>query len=144
MWGSVLHILTGVLLALVGLTGGSIVASGYITLLVKLGIVTRMSAYTKTGAYSRFYEDVLVLGALCGNLLVLFRVPVPVKWGLLIPYGFFSGIFVGCLAIALAEVVDAFPIFSRRIRLYQGLSWIVTSLAIGKMLGAFLQLVVWK
>lgn len=138
-----MHVLTGVLLAVVGLAGGSIVASGYITLLVKLGIVTRMSAYTKTAGYSRFYEDVLVLGALTGSLLALFRISIPIKWGLVIPYGFFSGMFVGCLAIALAEVVDAFPIFSRRIRLRRGLPWIVTSLAVGKMLGAFLHLVIW-
>lgn len=143
MWDSVVHVLTGALLVIVGFFGGGIVASGYFSLLVKLGIVTRMSARTKTAAYSRFYEDILVLGAGGGNLFSLFQFKIPVKWLLTIPYGFFTGIFVGCLAIALAEVVDAFPIFSRRIRLRQGLRWIVTSLAVGKMLGAFFQMVVW-
>ena len=52
--------------------------------------------------------------------------------------GGFFGIFVGCLAIALAEVLDGIPIFTRRMRLRKGLNTIMISVALGKMAGALL------
>ena len=53
-------------------------------------------------------------------------------------YGLFSGIFVGTLALAIAEMLDAFPIFFRRLRITGGLTWIVLSIALGKMIGSFI------
>lgn len=137
-----LSVLKGAFGGFIGFCSGALVAGGYIALVVKVGIITRMAARTKTASYSRWYEDMLVCGALLGNLYSIFRWRLPGKWLFLVPYGFFSGIFAGCLAIALAEIVNAFPIFSRRIRLKEGLSWIVTSLALGKLMGTLLQLVI--
>lgn len=125
--------------ALLGFCGGAIVAGGYIALVVKVGVITRMTARTKTGGCSRLYEDVLVIGAVLGCLYSIFSWRIPGKWLFLAPYGAFAGIFTGCLAIALAEIVNAFPIFSRRIRLKRGLPWIVTALALGKLTGSLLQ-----
>lgn len=137
-----LSILKGAFAGFLGFCGGAIVAGGYIALVVKVGIITRMSARTKTASYSRWYEDMLVCGAVLGSLYSIFRWRLPGKWLFVVPYGFFAGIFAGCLAIALAEIVNAFPIFSRRIRLKQGLSWILTALALGKLMGTLLQLVI--
>lgn len=136
-----LLLLKGAFAGILGFCGGAIVAGGYIALVVKVGIITRMSARTKTASYSRWYEDMLVCGAVLGSLYSVFHWKLPGKWLFLVPYGFFAGIFTGCLAIALAEIVNAFPIFSRRIRLKQGLSWILIALALGKLMGSLLQLV---
>ena len=53
-----------------------------------------------------------------------------------VSYGLFSGIFTGAWAMALTEIVDAVPIFSRRIRLKMGMPWIILSMALGRTLGA--------
>jgi stage V sporulation protein AB len=48
------------------------------------------------------------------------------------------GIFVGCLAIALSEVLDGIPIFARRVKLKKGVSIAVIAVAIGKLVGSFI------
>ena len=58
--------------------------------------------------------------------------------GLLILIGIFAGIFVGCLSIALSEVLDGIPIFARRMRLKMGVSIAVLAVAIGKVAGAII------
>ena len=52
--------------------------------------------------------------------------------------GLFMGIFVGGLIMSLAEVLDVFPILLRRGRIQSGIPWMVLSIGIGKMLGAYL------
>ena len=48
------------------------------------------------------------------------------------------GIFVGVLAMALAEVLNVMPILMRRARLNKGITWFVVSFALGKLLGSLL------
>jgi len=43
---------------------------------------------------------------------------------------------VGCLSIALSEVLDGIPIFARRIRLKMGVSIAVLMVAVGKIAGS--------
>ncbi len=57
--------------------------------------------------------------------------------GFEICYGLFSGIFVGSLALAIAEMLDSLPIYFRRVRLGGGLRVILLAVALGKMAGAF-------
>ena len=52
--------------------------------------------------------------------------------------GLCHGIFVGCLAISLAEALNATAIFARRMKLAVGLSFIVLSVALGKGVGALI------
>ena len=46
-----------------------------------------------------------------------------------------AGYFVGCMAVALAEIINAYPILYRRMKLKMGLEWMVATIAIGKMCG---------
>ena len=55
-------------------------------------------------------------------------------------FGVFSGMYVGCFAMALAEILNVLPIFSRRIHLKEGMPYMVVVMAIGKALGSFYQL----
>lgn len=58
-------------------------------------------------------------------------------WTVLLSFvGIFAGIFVGCLSIALAEVLDGIPIFARRVRLKMGVSIAVLAVAVGKIAGS--------
>ena len=60
-------------------------------------------------------------------------------WGrpFLAAFGAFAGIFAGCWAMALAEILNVFPIFMRRAKVVRYLSAFIISMALGKGLGAF-------
>lgn len=51
-------------------------------------------------------------------------------------FGLFAGMFVGCLALAIAEMLDSIPIFSRRISFRHGLGLAVFGMALGKLCGS--------
>ena len=57
---------------------------------------------------------------------------------LMMLFGGFAGIFVGCLALAIAEMLDSIPIFTRRIGFRHGLGILVLSTALGKAAGSFI------
>ena len=48
------------------------------------------------------------------------------------------GMFVGGWILALAEVINVFPVYSRRLGITKGFSWIIITIAIGKVLGSLL------
>ena len=56
----------------------------------------------------------------------------------LILWGFFAGMFVGCLALAIAEMLNSIPIFARRIGFRHGLGVAIAAAAFGKLLGSLL------
>lgn len=51
-------------------------------------------------------------------------------------FGLFAGMFIGCLALAIAEMLDSIPIFARRIAFRHGIGLAVFSVAIGKVVGS--------
>ena len=51
-------------------------------------------------------------------------------------YGLSAGMFVGCIAVALAEILNTFPILFRRAKLKVGLQWVMWTMAVGKTCGA--------
>ena len=52
--------------------------------------------------------------------------------------GVFAGMFVGCLALAIAEMLNSIPIFARRIGFRHGLGVAITAAALGKLLGSLI------
>ena len=46
-------------------------------------------------------------------------------------FGIFSGIFVGAWAMALTEIVNIVPIFTRRIDMRRGLALVIAIMALG-------------
>lgn len=125
-----------VLMALIGLSAGSIVAGGLFGFIVSLGVVSDFADRTGTANRIGLYEDAVALGGITGNLVLLYEIPLTAISPLLGVFGIFSGIFVGCWALALAEVLNVFPIFLRRINVTKGIGFIILGLAIGKVLGA--------
>ncbi len=129
-----------ILLGFIGLMAGSMVAAGVFAFITLIGVVTRMAARTKTVKHVMLYEDMVVLGGTLGNIMTIFEWKISVGAWLLCLFGLFSGIYIGCQAIALAEALKVIPIFAKRIQLKVGLSLIILILAIGKGLGALWQL----
>lgn len=132
------------LLAIIGFAGGLVVAAGVFAFITLLGVLNRLASKTNTAKYILLYENMVILGGILGNTWFIYQWDIPFGIIGLILFGLFSGIFVGCQAMALAEVLDVIPIFAKRIKIKYGMPYIVASIAIGKAVGAFFQLYVWK
>ena len=123
-------------MALIGLSAGSIVAGGLFGFVVSLGIVSDFADRTGTADRIGLYEDAVAVGGILGNLVLLYDIPLTAISPLMGVFGIFSGVFVGCWALALAEVLNVFPIFLRRINVTKGIGFVILGIAIGKVLGA--------
>ena len=137
------------ILVWIALAAGFATAGGFVAFISLIGVVPRLSAVTKTASHIPLYETSLALGLIVMNIISLY--PVDLSWipdiiaALIINTGgFFTGIFVGCLAGALAEVVKIVPIISRRVKLRKGIPYFIKAAAVGKCLGSFLQFYVFR
>ena len=120
----------------VGLCGGLLVAGGLFAFLALVGVVTRLAAGTTTAKYLMFYEDMALLGCTAGNLLFIYGFHLPLGNVFLGMYGIGAGVFTGCLAAALAEVVNMMPVLSERVSLKKGMTGIMVMFALGKLVGS--------
>lgn len=125
-----------VLLVFTGVCAGVLVSGGMFALLTKVGVITRMIACTKTSNRIEYYERLIVAGGTWGNIVSVFHTPLFGSSLFLILYGLMSGVFTGALSLALAESINALPVFMRKLRLQAGLKWIVLAFAAGKCLGS--------
>ena len=129
-----------VLLAVSGLSAGFAVAGGLFAFIIALGVLARFAGRTHTAGYVMWYEDAIALGGILGNLVSLYhpRLPLGPAGGMAAAgiFGIFSGIFVGAWAMALTEILDTIPVFTRRLTLRRGLEWIILSMALGRTAGA--------
>ena len=116
-------------LALIGISAGMVVAGGVFSFIVELGVISDFADRTHTAKHSLFYEDMVSAGAVLGNLFQIFEVHLPGRSIFLGIFGLFGGIFVGCWAMALAEILNVFPIFMRRARIVRYLAVFVLMLA---------------
>ena len=127
-----------VLLAVIGLSAGLIVAGGLFAFIASLGVVSDIADRTHTGSKILLYEDATTLGGILGNLIFVYRIPIPGGTLLQIVVGLFTGIFVGCWALSLAETLNVFPIFIRRVKLVRCIPYIILGIAIGKGIGSLI------
>lgn len=126
------------LLILLGLGSGCGIAGALFALIVKLGILPRLAAWTKTTNDMKIYENGILIGGTIGNIITVFSFPMEIGvLGLIIP-GLFFGIYIGCLYMALAEALHVVPVLMRRMGIKKGAGTITCSMAIGKAVGAFL------
>jgi len=137
------------LLFIVGISAGSFVSGGVFSTLIALGLLPRFAGKTHTAGHVLRYEDAVVYGTwfamiltvwpICGSILseLTRRLPFIVNayFG---AGGFFAGCFVGCMALAIAEMLDGIPIFARRISLKKGVGVAILGVAIGKLIGSIL------
>lgn len=125
-------------LAIIGLSAGMAVAAGLFSFIIGLGVVSDFADRTHTGEYILLYEDSIAFGGILGTIFFVYKISFPAGSFLPAIFGLFSGIFVGCWAMALAEILNVFPIFLRRVRLKKYVSGMILAMAIGKGLGALL------
>ncbi len=129
---------SNLLLIVIGLLGGATVAAGTFALITTINIIPRFAHVTQTGHLVTLYETAILCGGVFGSLMT--STPLAFIWPdwTVVVFGLFSGMFVGALAITLAETLDVSAIFARRLRLHTGIQWIILSLALGKIIGSLL------
>lgn len=125
-----------VFLAFMGLAAGLAVSAGTFALIISLKIIPRMIGKGHGADHILLFENVTIIGGICGSIATVYpNLPLPFGRPFLILYGLVSGIQVGCLVMALAEIMSVFPIMFRRFGLKRGLQWVIASMAVGKTLG---------
>ena len=149
-----------------GASFGLLAAAGVFTVLTAVGLVPRFAGKTHTARKILLFEEMVIFGTILGCFVSIFpeycqvgalleglgvlgetagakreatvnglRQSVAVV--LQGSFGLFAGMFIGCLALAIAEMLDSIPIFARRIGFRHGIGLAVFSVAIGKLVGSF-------
>ncbi len=158
-------LMENVFLGVVGLAAGLGVSGGVFTTLIAVGLIPRFAGKTHTAKHIFLYEEMVVCGTLFGGLISVFfpflkiadwvaqvkkdgTISFVNEWLLgiypyfevafLVIYGLFAGIFVGCLALAIAEMLDSIPIFARRMKFRHGVGIVILCMAIGKTIGSLI------
>ena len=127
-----------VLMAVIGLSAGMVVAGGLFSFISELGVVSDFADRTHTGEHILLYENSVALGGILGNIFFLYGIRIPFGGWLLPVFGLFAGIFVGCWSMALAEILNVFPVFVRRVKLLRGIQYLILGVALGKGVGALI------
>lgn len=132
-----------IVLIIAGFSFGSLVSAGVLTVLISVGLIPRFAQKTNSADHIVLYENAVVLGTIIGGILTVFssflRFPNGAGWFgilLIVIYGLFGGMFEGCVALAIAEMLDSIPIFSRRVGFHQGIGVFVAAVALGKAAGS--------
>lgn len=143
-------------LGFAGVSYGLLAAAGVFTVLVAVGLVPRFAGKTHTAGKVILYEEMVIFGTIAGCILSVFSryCQIGAWWQRRFPeqmeiwlgtgiffqalFGIFAGMFIGCLALAIAEMLDSIPIFARRISFRHGIGLAVLSMAAGKLCGSLL------
>ena len=148
------------MLGVIGISSGLIVSAGVFTVLISVGLIPRFAGKMHVARKIFVLEETVVIGTLAGGFFSIFsdwgQVGAFVRkhelfgngategvWNLtgtifLIVFGVFAGIFVGCLALAIAEMLNTIPIFARRIGFRHGLGIAILAVALGKLTGSII------
>jgi stage V sporulation protein AB len=138
----ILTILINAVQIVVGFAGGLAVGCGFVAFLTVLGIIPRLIQLTKTLHLVKVYTGCVVLGTLMGTYLSFANVSWNHPIILLIIWGAFHGVFNGMLAAALTEVLNVFPLLSKRIRLENKLITLMMAIVLGKIVGSLFQWII--
>lgn len=136
-------------LVVLGLSFGVFTAGGVFTTVIVVALIPRFAARFHTAYKIEFYEEWIVAGSIAGGIFGvyshLWTTPAWEERGILLKcggmafavfWGLFTGMFVGCLALAIEEMLGGIPVFARRVHLRKGLGIIILSIALAKLAGS--------
>ena len=127
-----------IFMAAAGFSCGLAVAGGLFALIIALGLVAEFADQTHTAKHILLYEDAVAAGGILGNLMSVYRFIVPAGSVGVGIFGLCSGVFVGAWAMALTEIVNIVPIFTRRIDMRRGLALVIAVMALGRTAGSLI------
>ncbi|MBP1949510.1 stage V sporulation protein AB [Virgibacillus litoralis] len=133
------NLIINVLEIAIGLASGLAVGSGFVAFLTVLGIIPRLIQLSRTESLVQVYIASVIIGSLFGTYMSFADVTWDQPVIILILWGCFHGIFNGMLAAALTEVLNVFPIISKRLRMDDKLLWLLMAIVFGKIAGSIFQ-----
>lgn len=133
------NILTHSIEILIGFAGGLAVGGGFVGFLTVLAIIPRLTQLSKSDKLLKTHSACVILGTLFGAFLSFTNIHVNFSIGLLIFWGVLHGIFNGMLIAALTEILNVFPLLSKRIGMDQYLLWFFMAIVFGKIAGSLFQ-----
>jgi stage V sporulation protein AB len=133
-----MNILKYILLILLGFGAGNVIAGAVFAFIAIIGVVPRLAQKTRTEKYIRIYENAIITGGIIGTSSLMINYRIPLYAPLVVILCFLIGVFYGCLAVSLAEVLDVIPILTRRGGLKKGIKYFIIAIALGKLVGAIL------
>lgn len=131
--------LASLALMFLGLSSGLAVGSGLVAFLVVLDVIPRLAQITGSAKHGPKLEAAVIFGALYWTCADFFgwRISLPIFT--LAFVGLLIGAFVGCVAAALTEVLNVFPILARRLRMEGYISRLLAAMVLGKVLGSLFE-----
>ncbi len=127
---------------LIGFSSGLVISGAVIAFITILSVVPRLAQKTHTQQHIQLYESAILVGGLFGTLADVFELRLPFGPVIAPLFALLIGIFIGCVAVSLTEVLNVIPILTRRARIQQGMFFFVLSLALGKMVGSLIYYVI--
>lgn len=131
------------LMGICGISFGALASAGVFTVLATVGLVPRFAGKMHVASGIFHLEEAVVFGTILGGVSSVFYrelgdelLPCSMGKVILIVFGFLAGMFVGCMALAIAEMLNSIPIFSRRIGFRHGLGVAILCAALGKAAGS--------
>ncbi len=124
------------IILLISFSSGVVISGAVFALIAVIGVVPRLAQKTNTTKYLKLYEEAIVFGGILGTLDLFINLKFNLPYIIVIFFNFCTGIFFGCLAVSLAEVIDVIPIITRRGILKKGLPLFILALALGKLFGS--------
>ncbi|UJL44761.1 stage V sporulation protein AB [Virgibacillus sp. NKC19-16] len=135
----ILSLLLNFIQIIIGFAGGLAVGGGFVAFLTVLGIIPRLIQLTKTEKLLKVYAACVILGTLFGTYLSFTNLTWNQPIIVLMLWGIFQGIFNGMLAAALTEMLNVFPIISKRIGIEKYILWLLMAFVFGKIAGSLFQ-----
>lgn len=127
---------------IIGFSGGLAVGCGFIAFLSVLGIIPRLTQLSKTRKLITVYGACVILGSLFGTFLSFTNINWNQPLIILIIWGGLHGVFNGMLAAALTEILNVFPLLSKRIGMERYLLWLLMAIVFGKVFGSLFQWII--
>lgn len=123
----------------IGFASGLTVGAGFVAFLTVLGIIPRLVQLSKTEQFVKVYETAVIIGASFGTYLSFTGVTMNASTFLMVVWGAFHGVFIGMLAAALTEVLNVFPLLTKRIGFEDHIIWLLMAIVFGKIFGSLFQ-----
>lgn len=124
------------LLVIIGLSSGGVISAGVFSFLTSIGVITRIAANVHCGKYIRIFENFLIAGGIIGGVISILWKSYNLGGFFSILYGVTTGIFVGCIVMSLAETLNSFAVFTKRVNLNSGFRGVIYAIALGKLCGS--------
>lgn len=133
-----MEVIKGILAIIIAFSSGIIISGAVFAFIAIIGVVPRLAQKTRTEDKIRLYEEAIIWGGIIGTISMIWDFYLPIGKFLAIIYSGCIGIFFGCLAVSLAEILNVLPILTRRGRIQTGLKYFILAVALGKLIGSII------